>query len=364
MKFEHGIVGRTTDGFFRYQGWPSIACDKDGTLFAVCSGHRLAHICPFGKNLMYVSRDGGKTWSMPVLVNDTYLDDRDAGLITWGEGDMMLTWFNNDASVYTTEKVYTNNHSPMSLGMREQWESLDRETEYLVGSWCKVSHDKGFTWEEKSRCPVSSPHGPVRLKDGRFLYVGTAPRTVSPKELWGTIQAYVSADEGKTWEHLSQVPHAKEWKNIVMGEPCEPHCVELPNGDLLVAIRAWVEGKIHHYMHTSIVRSTDGGKSWSEPEVLDDAVGAPAHLLVHSSGAVILSYGKRVQPYGEYARISYDNGKSWSEELLLEAAIDSDLGYPATAELPDGSLVTVYYQKYGSDPHPSILYTKWALPER
>ena len=71
---EFGIVGRTTEGFFRYQAWPTVTRGTDGTIFAGVSGHRLNHICPFGKDLMYVSKDEGETWSCPIIINDTYLD--------------------------------------------------------------------------------------------------------------------------------------------------------------------------------------------------------------------------------------------------------------------------------------------------
>ena len=35
--------------------------------------------------------------------------------------------------------------------------------------------------------------------------------------------------------------------------------------------------------------------------------------------------------------------------LLFDDAPDTDLGYPSTVELSDGSLLTVYYQKYAGD---------------
>ena len=49
---EHGIVSRLQNTVFRYQGWPTVTRDADGTLFAVASGFRVAHICPFGKTVM------------------------------------------------------------------------------------------------------------------------------------------------------------------------------------------------------------------------------------------------------------------------------------------------------------------------
>ena len=52
---EFGLVGRTPEGFFRYQAWPTVVRGEDGTLYAASSGHRLGHVCPFGKNLLYIT---------------------------------------------------------------------------------------------------------------------------------------------------------------------------------------------------------------------------------------------------------------------------------------------------------------------
>ena len=42
---------------------------------------------------------------------------------------------------------------------------------------------------------------------------------------------------------------------------------------------------------------------------------------------------------------------------------NGDLGYPSTVELDDGTLLTTYYQAYGDDKYPSVLYTRWRLEE-
>ena len=49
------------------------------------------------------------------------------------------------------------------------------------------------------------------------------------------------------------------------------------------------------------------------------------------------------------------------EKLLDDRCNNPDLGYPATTELDDGSLISVYYQQYADDGYTSILYTKWHL---
>ena len=62
MKF--GIVSRLSDSLFQYQGWPTVCRDDDGVLYVGASSFRLGHLCGFGKNALYVSRDGGETCSV------------------------------------------------------------------------------------------------------------------------------------------------------------------------------------------------------------------------------------------------------------------------------------------------------------
>lgn len=97
---EFGVVGRITEGFFRYQAWPTVAKDEKGVLYVGTSSHRLGHVCPFGKDYLYISRDDGATWEGPIIVNDSLLDDRDAGLRAWGDGQLVLTWFHNKLQLY------------------------------------------------------------------------------------------------------------------------------------------------------------------------------------------------------------------------------------------------------------------------
>ena len=41
---ERGFVCRTPNTFFRYHGWPSVARDADGVLYAVDSAFRISHV--------------------------------------------------------------------------------------------------------------------------------------------------------------------------------------------------------------------------------------------------------------------------------------------------------------------------------
>lgn len=368
---KHGIVYRADGGMFPYCGWPTVCADENGTLYAAFSGNRAAHVCPFGKDLMCVSHDGGESWTAPMIINDTQLDDRDAGIVSLGDGKLLMSFFNHPRRFYTerrkTGKIFKHPMSDLAMamtnGLFDEWEKIDESVEAegvdRSGSYTRLSRDGGKTWEKAVQAPVTAPHGPIMLSDGSLLYFGKRMTEVNDSSF--RITAAKSLDMGKSWEILGEVPlpEGYSWDQLF-----EPHAVELPSGRILGAIRAHVDSsRFASGITILLTHSDDGGKTWSTP-FETEICGTPPHLLLHSSGAVILSYGRREVPYGERAMISYDGGESFTKEVVLDdMGPDWDLGYPSTAELSDGSLITVYYQKVQGDSYCSVLYTKWELPE-
>ncbi|GAI51797.1 unnamed protein product, partial [marine sediment metagenome] len=147
----------------RYIGWPTIAKTSDGELIVVFSGDRDAHVCPWGKTEMVRSRDGGRYWTRPVMINNTPLDDRDAGIIETEDETLLVNWFTSLAfEKYSGDPQYYRHGEKLSPEVRKQW----------LGHWIRRSVDSGRTWEEPIRTAGSTPHGPVQLSDGRLLYVG------------------------------------------------------------------------------------------------------------------------------------------------------------------------------------------------
>ena len=67
---------------------------------------------------------------------------------------------------------------------------------------------------------------------------------------------------------------------------------------------------------------------------------------------------------GQRAAISYDDGATWQHDFIIrDDGPDGDLGYPASVELPDGSILTVYYQKPEKTTDKcAFLWSRWRLP--
>ena len=371
---KQGLVFRAAEGPFRYQAWPSICQDENGVLYAAWSGLRSSHVCPFGKDLMSISRDGGETWSCPIVINDSWLDDRDAGLTYLGDGKMALTYFCHPAEIYRTtwRNWILDDTDPQFRSMAEGFlKAYEHYTPEMnrTGSFIRLSEDYGKSWGAPIKSVVTAPHGVVKTISGRLLYLGTefnahpsrydksfsAEGDNVPLEDQERVFLYESFDDGKTWEKISKIDLdylTKEYKML-----CEPHIVELPSGELIAAIRAENSEALERFS-LYFTSSTDGGKTWSKAWEFG-RIGSPPHLLLRKDGSVVVTYGRRRAPFGNRASISYDGCRTFGEECILSETHCGDLGYPATTELADGSLVTVYYQPFEGDNRTSIFFTKW-----
>ena len=360
---DNGIICRKPDSLFGYFGWGSVTRIDTHTLVAVCSGERTGHICPWGKTELFYSFDDGRTWSYPVVVNDTVLDDRDAGIVHLGGDKLLLTWFNHPLRYCETPDV----DSPWSRMVTAYMDAAAQYDRKACGSYIRLSYDRGFSWTPARKVEVSSPHGPCVLADGTILYLGKymysdrKPRDPDAyHDASEPILALLSRDGGLTWEEGGTVPLPE---NVARDELHEPHAVQLPSGRIIGMLRFGqypIRAPYTKEFSMFTTWSDDGGMTWSVP-VYTDVLGYPPHLLVHSSGALICSHGRRVEPFGGHAMVSYDEGRTWAADYELYGCMDWDLGYPCSVELYDGTILTVYYQKYPGDGKDSFLYTHWAL---
>ncbi len=324
-----------------YHGWPTVARRKSGELLLVYSGGREAHICPFGRVELMRSRDDGKTWTYPQVILDSPIDDRDAGVLETARGTILVTTF--------TSLAYEQylHRAEAAEGRKDAWpaeklgrwraahERLDAAgRNAALDTWITRSDDNGVTWTQRQRCPVNSPHGPIQLGDGRLLYAG--------KELWKEhrrIGVCESRDDGVTWQWLAEIPSRQG------DDPAqyhELHAVETTDKRIIVQIRNHNKQNAGETLQSE---SEDGGKSWSVPRSIG-VWGLPSHLLRLRDGRILMTYGHRRSPFGCQARISENGGRSWSGPIVIYGdGTGSDLGYPTTVELDDGTLLTVWYER-------------------
>lgn len=334
-----------------YFAWPTVSLLQDGKIAVGASGFRLEHICPFGKAVISYSFDGGKSYTPAAPVIDTPLDDRDAGICTFGEKGVIFTSFNNSADMQ-------RQHNKENEYVQSYINTITKEDEEkYLGSNFRISRDCGITFGKILSSPVTSPHGPIELRDGTVLWAGTRF-----DDVFGGIEVRRLDTESGETELVGKITASD--KNFVLNEP---HMVELPNGKLICHMRCenseLFYGGAEKLFTVFQSVSDDCGKTWSAPEMLlDETGGAPPHLIQLSSGILLSTYGRRKQPYGIMAMMSTDGGNSWEKDIrIYENPASDDIGYPSTIELSDGTLITVFYATDSENEPCRILQQKWRI---
>ncbi|MBR6531595.1 MAG: exo-alpha-sialidase [Clostridia bacterium] len=326
-----------------YFAWPTAVRLQDGRIMVGASGFRVEHVCPFGKAVVSYSTDDGRTYTPPAPVIDTPLDDRDAGICTFGETGVIVTSFNNSAD-------FQRQNNTANEYVQRYIDTITREDEEkYLGSLFRISNDCGMTFGEIHHSPVTSPHGPTQLRDGTILWAGNRFDNVED----GIEIVRLNTHTAKT-EFVGKI--TLDDKSIFLNEP---HLLEMPDGKLICHIRG--ENDTVFTTYQSI--STDKGRTWTVPErLLDEDGGAPPHLIMLNSGILLSTYGRRKQPYGIMAMFSTDGGESWEKDIrLYENTGSDDLGYPTTVELNDGTLLTVFYATDHDGIPCNVLQQRWKI---
>jgi Neuraminidase (sialidase) len=324
--------------------FPVLIRLNNGTLMAVLRGGA-PHIGIKGRLDIVTSQDGGKTWSAPRTVVDGPEDDRNPALGQLKNGDIVL--------------AYAILHGYDSTGLKL---SSDRTVRRADGVYVIRSSDNGKTWTRPERSESTfalekkdgslSPYGKiVQLEDGTALM---SVYYQFPDQRGHQDYVFRSHDNGKTWG-----------EPVLIGEHYnETGLLTLPGGRVLAALRS------EHGGHLAIAASKDGGKTWSTPVEVTRDNEHPGDLILLRSGDILLTYGERNKPFGVETILSHDKGKTWdiaSKTVLAGDAASTDCGYPSSVQLPNGSIVTVYYQV--DDPHNAPASAKaksivWRVPQK
>ncbi|MBN1864463.1 MAG: exo-alpha-sialidase, partial [Victivallales bacterium] len=347
---------------------------NSGELLVVCSAGRERHVCPFGQVHIIRSVDNGESWSDPEILVNGPLDDRDAGILQTSKGTVMVNWFTSIAWLQHLESLEKEGRNTLpvdDLGQKltDGFFSRCRKIRSLLnddliarelGTWIIRSADGGKTWSDKIDCGVGSPHGPTELTDGRLLFVGNAKHAPEAKSFNGTPYAAnlvccESCDDGLSWRQIGEIPQRQ---GDALGQYHEPHAVQTADKRIIVHIRNHSRQDCGCILQSE---SNDGGKTFSIPHNTG-LLGLPAHLLRLKEGHLLTTYGYRHDPFGNRASISEDGGRSWGKPMILDEKTEGrDLGYPSTAELEDGSFLSVWYEKLPGDDLASLQAMRWKI---
>ena len=214
---------------------------------------------------------------------------------------------------------------------------------------CYRSTDDGETWEARDVSEIEPYYmiqcwggakgtGWVLLEDGTLMGTMVGPVSYDNPQYLSYILS--SLDNGKTWRKIL-VPQTEDQARD--NDECD--LIRLTSGRILLAARNQVQP-----VDIQVAWSDDNGTTW-RPFHPTPMRGYPPHLLELKDGRVLCTYGRRFRPFGIRACMSSDGGETWDagNEIVIEDngqetyLLSGGLGYPMSAQLSDGTIVTLYY---------------------
>ncbi len=317
---------------------PSITALANGELI-VTMREATDHISRDGRMVLVRSSDQGRTWGPRELMFDLgNADHRSCAITELPDG----TWIGFD---YRCQANYrpdgTYNFDPRDPTL-----------------WACWSTDRGRTWSfspEPLTVPGACAYGEperhiIRLSSGALLlaanYVQHAEQLTenvfAPTHTFN-IAIFRSDDNGRTWKAVSTVPNEGY---CISGEPT---IVQTRSGKLVLLARSEV-GQGGSWTKAGMLfqaDSFDEGRTWTPlRSTALSSMSSPGHLIKLADGRLLCSHAARAYPLSIYVTTSDDDGVTWNTDrtrVLADDIANFDSCYPTTAQLKDGSLMTVWY---------------------
>lgn len=361
--FRHDILHESTSA---YTAWPAVARAGDGAILVLYTESD-EHMGPDGRILGQRSTNEGRTWSDPFVVYDTPLDERESGLTALSDGSLIAHFWSTFHSRESYGRMPDGSYFQETI---DAWIEQVEGEEYLAAEPLRGSHvarstDGGLTWSDVVDGP-DTIHGGIELSDGTLL-------VASYRRSRDFVTLHKATRWDGPWNRIAEVRSPDD--SLRFGEPS---VLQLPTGRVIMMMRATPK-PYSNVDDRSVLWETysdDGGLTWVDPYPTP-LWGFPPDLTLLDDGRVFVAYGHRRPPYGQRAALSSD-GITWRKEdeiILRDDAPNEDLGYPASVQLRDGAVLTVYYQSHPSDTlrppegpppgrhKPDIWATTWRPPE-
>ena len=304
---------------------------------------RVTHADPTTRTSMVRSTDGGETWHSQVTPHPYAGNGCVIGQIA--DGSLIV---NNFRWIFAPIGEVPEGFRDYDSYGEDEKQGLARVNE---GVYTAMSRDDGYTWEPAKLLVegAGTAGRVVELDDASILMPMDGRQEGCARDVW----VMRSTDGGHTWDRHGIVTPGHGDLTFA-----ELRILSLGGGRVLAGLRAQ-EANFH------VSHSEDGGNSWSEPEETPIYCrgSSPMDLLLLDDGRVLATCGHRREPYGIRACLSEDGGRTWDvdgEIVLRDDGLDPDMGYPSSAQLPDGSIFTTYYW-HGEDRIRHIRSLRWRV---
>jgi sialidase-1 len=297
------------------------------------------HLANDGRMVMFRSRDGGASWGpREVMFSLERADHRCAPIFELPNGEWLTTDY-RPGGLYGADGVVDTDH-------------------FLVPSqWAAWSTDRGRTWTISEK-PLTVPGAPapyveverhmIRLPSGRLLTAGIYCGGVKPDgspDYYGVparIAIFRSDDNGRSWEvHALLPPHPHT-------QGAETTLLRTKSGKIVTLSRTQISGP--DWMDKGSLlqsESRDDGATWSGLRATGlSSMSSPAHLLQLQDGRILCTHASRRYPGSIYVTVSRDEADTWDTErsrIVTNDLPNSDSCYPTSGQLPDGTVLTVWY---------------------
>jgi sialidase-1 len=282
------------------------------------------------------SKDGGETWSRTpeLLYAHPFGGSQDPCMVQLKDHSLLCTSYG---------------WAPFRPEVIAKLKGVSHSGDFVfMGGYILRSKDGGYTWQE----PIIPPSIPSQTildhfgqpvpaynrgamcegRNGALYWVVAGADATKPRQ--ASTHLMISNDKGSTWKY--SCPVARDEKVAFN----ESSIYETPKGDLVAFMRS---EKFDD--HTTVARSTDGGKSFG---AWQDAgfQGHPHYALRLPDNRVLLVYGYRHAPFGIRARVldaECTNFATAEEIILRDDGGNFDLGYPWATMLSKDRVLVVYY---------------------
>ncbi|MCP4566228.1 MAG: hypothetical protein GY841_01470 [FCB group bacterium] len=341
-------IARSTDGgaswFYQFnqltmaysssQSDPTVTADAEGNLYCCFLDFRQSMVTTDSSFLVFVkSTDYGQTWQGPFPVSESH-----------------GAWF-EDKEYITVDRTGGPYHGNVYVA----WTRFDLPARIFFA----ISEDGAETWSDSITVapPIEDPSCPAGLSSGHFpqpivgadgsIYIIWSTYNHSGCSLLGRDNLAISksTDGGLTWSnpydtlfHYNQITFVDGAINVYTVPVGDADISDGPyDGNLYISFLNGTPDGAYYHGDVLVIRSTDGGGSWSEPmRINDDPMGEDVDqfhpwLIVNQDGVIItIFYDQRVDPahynFDVFATYSFDGGETFtSNHRITDVSSSPDL---------------------------------------